>query len=173
MIKFVKKNKLQFVNGFICDKKGNVLGGFEEVARLANNIEDEVQQQAYLKAQPEAIPMPSLDGFVRESINKVSMPTVGMPETPVTDARIEEALAFAHEMQNVHDAKEINELFEKCEALYKFVNADVVPIDTDPASEDLGLNLFDTPTLGNPLDWDDAFITKILLALKGYVSKED
>ena len=41
----------------------------------------------YLDKQPEAQPMPSLDGFERKSLLKSNRKYVGMPDTPMIDKR--------------------------------------------------------------------------------------
>lgn len=175
MIKFVKKNKLQYRNGLIVDKKGRVVALDDAIVDQLNMLETKVQQHAYIKAQPEATPVPSLDGFKRESIHDNSGIEVAAIDTPIMDKRIEEGLAFAKEAERTYKADEANRIINQhLKSLVEFVINDEVLVDCDAGYA----HEIDTPTLGNPLELTDGDIVSAVLFTLGVdadltESKED
>lgn len=159
-IKYMNKKNMQFIDGFICNKKGHVLGIDPKVAELANVLETMVQEKLYLSEQPEAQPMPSLDGFNRRHMHKVMLPQIEPAETPVTDKRVAEAMAFVHEAEDKHTADKVNDMVKEFALLFDFASSDKIWVDTAVLEE----YEFDTPELGNPLDYDaDHLLGAIML----------
>ena len=143
MAKLIKKSKCKFEAGYIV-RKSETVGIPAVVWQQLNKLELIVQQYDYLLGQPTFREAPSLKGFERRSIFKTKRPYAEPPETPVTDRRVEEAMAFMEEVDKVNDVKEINdaidmfgELIDWC-ANDKFIEGNChKPIDT--------------PMLGDPL----------------------
>lgn len=164
MIKFVNKNKLQYKNGLLVDKKGRVVMIDETIIDQLNMLETKVQQQDYLKAQPKATPIPSLKGFERASIHDLNGFEVLPPKTPVMDKRIEEGLAFAKEAESAYTADKANDILRThLRALAEFVANDEVVVSYD---SDV-LTVIDTPTLGNPLTLTEADLIQAVLWILG------
>lgn len=154
MTKLIKKKDCKFKNCQIV--KGDELIGIPRVVWMQlNKLELMFQQYRYLGSQLPGRPGPSLDGFVRESMLDGSMPYIDMPDTPVTDARVEEAMEFMAEIDAVEATTQANQMIDRFKDLVlwckgkKFVEGDCY----DP---------IDTPALGNPLDLTPKAIAQIL-----------
>lgn len=147
MIKFVKKSKLNYVNGVLVDNKGRVVSIDDRIVHQLNLLENKIQERDYLNAQPKAQPMPSLDGFKRESIHDLDGKLL-FHETPTIDKRIDEGLAFAREANELYMVDKANKVLEDefC-ALIEFAKADKVMVDYDA---NIVIEI-DTPELGDPL----------------------
>lgn len=158
-IKYMNKKNMQFIDGFLCNKKGHVLGIDPKVAELANELDTMVQKKMYLNKQPEAQPMPSLNGFKRRHMHELALPQIEPAETPVTDKRIAEAIAFVHEMGNQRKADKVNEMVKEFAMLFDFANNNKIWMDTDVYEE----YEFDTPELGNPLDYDMELLLEAIM----------
>lgn len=168
-VKYMNKDKLQLIDGMVCNKKGEVLGIDPEIVELYNELETKVQEKHYLDKQPEAQPMPSLDGFERKhSVGNVWMPIVEVAKTPVTDKRIEEAIAFAKEMGDVHKADVANETIAKYAKLFQFVEQDKILVDTANIMNDA----FDRYVLDDPLTMTKECLTDVIMFLVDIDAKE-
>ena len=157
-MKRMKKNDLQFVDGYLCDKEGYVVAIDGDVVICANRLDTELQKKLYLDRQPKAQPMPSLDGFKREHLNEVKVPQIEVVDTPVTDKRVAEAMAFVKEMEDQNIANKVNKEAEEYAALFAFVMSDDVWVYTDVD----GTYEFDTPFLGNPLDLTQEHVLTVI-----------
>lgn len=141
--KLIKKNKCSFENGYIV-KKDKLVGIPSIVWYQLEKLEVMYQQYAYLKAQQSYTPGPSLDGFVRTRALGTKLPYAPVPDTPVMDRRVEEAMAFMDEVDAIDNAKKLNDAIENFRELIdwcaseKFVEGNRY----DP---------IDTFALGNPL----------------------
>ena len=158
-IKYMRKKNMQFIDGFICDIKGRVLGINPKIAELANELDTMVQEKLYLDKQPDAQPIPSLDGFKRRHMHEVVLPQIKLAETPVTDKRVAEAMAFVHEVEDQHKADEVNDMVKEFAMLFDFATSDKVWVDTDVLEE----YEFDTPELGNPLDYNAELLLEAIM----------
>ena len=158
-IKYMNKKNMQLIDGFLCNKKGHVLGINPKVAELANALDTMVQKKLYLDKQPDAQPMPSLDGFKRRHMHELVLPQIKPAETPVTDKRVAEAMAFVHEVEDQHTAGKVNEMVKEFAMLFDFANNDKIWVDTDVFEE----YEFDTPELGNPLDYDAELLLEAIM----------
>lgn len=143
MAKLIKKNKCTFEAGHIV-KKNEIVGIPYKVWAQLNKLELIVQQYDYLKSQPKYSAGPSLNGFERKSALKESRPYIGVPETPVTDKRVKEALEFMAEVDSVNNADEVNQKIDEYGALIDWLAADKF-VEGDC------FNAIDTPSLGDPL----------------------
>ena len=163
-VKYMKKSKLQVIDGMICNKKGEVLGINPEYAELFNELETKIQEKHYLDAQPEATPMPSLDGFVRKHAHgNIELPLIQVAETPTIDKRIEEAMAFAEEMEDVHTAEQANKLYMDYALLFDFVENEKILVNT----EAIVPYEIDTPEIGNVLELDKDKLATLIGYLAG------
>ena len=121
-LKMIKKDKCKFDNGLIV-KGSKIVGLPADVALQLQKFELMIQQYEYLASQPAPQPMPSLDGF--EFDDGLSKPKhFGQPETPTMDARVEEAMAFCAEVEEVDQVIETNRMIDRFEALINWCNAD-------------------------------------------------
>ena len=144
MAKLIKKSKCKFEAGHIVCKN-KLVGIPNTVWYQLNKLELIAQQFDYLVMQPKYQAGPSLEGFERKSALTSKRPYVSEPDTPVTDKRVKEAMAFMDEMDSMNDVKEINDAIDEYGVLIdwlasdKFIAGDCYkPIDT--------------PLLGSPLD---------------------
>lgn len=172
-VKYMKKSKLQVIDGMICNKKGEVLGINPKYAKMFNELETKLQEKLYLEGQPEATPMPSLDGFKRKhDTGVIEIPEIEVTETPTIDKRIEEALAFAEEMQDVFDAKKANDMYKEYALLFEFVENDKLLVNTKLINS----YKIDTPMIGNVLTLGKDKLADIIGYIAGvceFDAKED
>ena len=154
MAKLIKKSKCEFINGHIV-KKNELIGIPSNVWLQLNKLEVMVQQHGYIIAQDAYCPGPSLDGFVRRSALKGNRPYLEAPETPVTDKRVTEAMAFMKEVDAVNDVHLINETIDRFGELIDW-------LDADKFVEGTCTHPIDTPELGNPLELRGEDIAKVI-----------
>lgn len=157
MSKLIKKSKCSFEAGHIV-KKNELIGIPPVVHMQMYKLELMVQQAEYLKAQPNGCASPSLEGFVRKTTLAAERPYVEMPDTPVTDKRVAEAMEFMAEADAVNDTHVINKTIDDFGALIDWCAADkfvegvcVLPIDL--------------PELGNPLELTPDKVVKFITDL--------
>lgn len=157
MTKLIKKKDCKFKHCQIV--KGDELIGIPANVWLQmNKLETMYQQFCYLQAQPKHQAGPSLEGFVRKSMIEDNMPYIKAPETPVTDARVEEAMAFMAEVDAVSSVAEANGMLDRLKDL-------VLWCDNKKFVEGNCLEPIDTPYLGNPLELKGKHIAKLLKAM--------
>lgn len=143
-MKMYKKSDLTINNGLLVSKDGDIVLPDINIVTQANELETVLQQSEYIAAQPEATPMPSLDGFKRISIkdSKVKFTTA----TPLLDSKQAEAMAIMDELDDVMLADKANEMLSMYGELIDFVDSDFVVDCGDQ------LYRFDTPLLGSVLE---------------------
>lgn len=146
MAKIIKKSELTFVDGMLV-KGDDVICIDPVIIHQANRLETLAQKTAYLMAQPDYSPVPSLDGFEREyaADQRIGKFVV---ETPTLDAKAKEAMAIMDELDDATVAQQANSLLENYRELYEFASCDYVIGSTDSVNA----IKFDLPTIGNPLD---------------------
>lgn len=144
MTKMIKKSKCEFVGGYIV-KKGEVIGLPRTVWLQLRKLETMVQQYMYLKGQPAYCSGPSLEGFEFRTSLMGDLPYVDMPETPVTDRRVEEALKFMEEADEIEAAVETNKMIDRFAALIDWCASD--RFVEGPCVEPI-----ESAEIGNPLD---------------------
>lgn len=143
MAKLIKKSKCKFEAGHIV-KKDKIVGIPTRVWLQLNKLEVMLQQYKYLKDQPAYNAGPTLEGFERISVMDINRPYVDLPDTPIMDKKVEEAMAFMVEADKVSNAAEINSAIDNFGALIDWCTADKF-IEGDYFGE------IDTFMLGNPL----------------------
>lgn len=144
-MKMYKKSDLTLTNGLLVSKDGDIILPSISIVDQANRLETLAQQSAYLMTQPEAMPMPSLDGFKRVSI-KDNDGVKFTATTPLMDKKAEEAMAIMDELDDLATVKQANNMLHDFAALLEFAGNDFV---VDCGSE---LYCFDTPMIGSVLD---------------------
>ena len=166
MTKLIKKKDCKFKWHRIV-KDDELIGIPSIVWMQLNKLEVMCQQWCYLKGQPAYQAAPSLDGWVRESDIDKQLPYIDMPDTPVGDARVAEAMAFMFEVDRCADVAKVNEMVDRFSALImwckskKFIEGDC----TKP---------IDTPRLGNPLELTpEAIVEKLSLIVQTPIVFED
>lgn len=142
MAKMYSKIDLTFSNGYVIDDDHNVVCLPDKVAEQLNELEEIFQKAEYLKTQDPASPMPSLDGFERESIRQT---IVIEASTPTLDAKVEEGMKIRDELRKMSNADTMNETISKYQEVFHFVQDDTF-VEGDKAV------FIDTPKLGNPLN---------------------
>lgn len=159
MPKLIKKSKCSFENGHVI-KKNKVIGIPTAVYLQLNKLEVMIQQWRYLSIQDSYRPGPSLEGWERKSALVADRPYVDIPNTPVTDKRMEEAIAFMAEADAVSTAHDINKMIDNFGELIdwcandKFIEGDCI-------------NSIDLYELGNPLKLTPDNISLILATIAG------
>ena len=152
--KIIKKKDLKFEQGY-CVKGSKIIGLPTQVALQLDRLELMVQQFLYLKGQKPYQAGPSLDGFERESAFDHPVVELRMPDTPVTDARVEEAVKFMEEVNAVSAVNEVNNQLARFSDLVNWC-------DDKKFVEGDWTRRIDTPMIGNPLKLKPRYIVGIL-----------
>lgn len=153
MAKMYVKSELKFDSGYVLTMDDEVVALPPKVAEQLNEMETEIQKVAYLKAQPEAQPMPSLDGFERESIVKHAHVEV---ETKYLDREKRRSMGLLNDLRNMAAADEANEKLAKYDEAIRFLREDKFVEGTE-------VIMIDTPTIGNILTADFDKVIDLLL----------
>lgn len=155
-MKLYKKSNLKCKNGYLVTDKKKVIGIDPSVVYQANALETMAQKVAWLEAQPKPCDGPDWSKFDRvHSGHKVKLHT----KTPILDKKIEESLALAKEIDHYTYTEEAEAIIgNKFNDLVQFVSSNKVM-----NSSQYPLQKFDTPTLGNPLDWDLETIIRVVI----------
>lgn len=156
MAKMYVKSSLRFENGYVLNVDDEVVALPYRVAEQLNQMETEIQQIAYLKEQPEAQPMPSLDGFERESIVKHAHVTV---ETKHLDREMRRCTGLLNDLRKMADAEEANTKLAKYDRAIRFLHEDKFVEGTEVV-------MIDTPTIGDPLTATSDDVIDMLLGEK-------
>lgn len=160
-MKMYKKSELTLVDGMLVAADGDIVQPDIEVVVQANSLETLKQKTAFLAAQPEATPMPSLDGFERKSIGDGDIKLSA--HTPTLDKQAEEAVAMMDELDDMVTVSHANAMIEDYSKLLAFAKADYV---IDCGSQGL-IHLFDTPTLGSVLDLTQDAVLDVIFSACG------
>lgn len=143
-MKMYKKSDLSLVNGLLVTESGDIVMPDRRIVDQANQLETIIQQTLYLEDQPQATPMPSLDGFKRESVNDHEQEFTA--STPLLDAKAAEAMGIMDEIDDISIVNKANQMMLEFGQLVDFVSNDYV-ID---CGGDMALQ-FDTPRMGDVL----------------------
>lgn len=157
-MKLINKSELHIEDGYILDKHDNVLSIEDNIVCLFNDLDTELQKAMYLEAQPKATPMPTLDGFERES--ELSSPIEFSVATPVLDNKIQEAMDLMKELDKCKTGKEIQEAIDFYKPIIDFADKEKVLVYDDGEAEQV-----DTPFLkeyGGILKMTPADIFKVI-----------
>lgn len=168
-MKLYKKSDLTLdASGLLVSKDGDIILPDIRIVDQANELDTMIQQHEYLAAQPEATPMPSLDGFQRMSIKDKSRGWFEV-KTPLLDAEFDKAMAIMDEIDGQVKASAANQMLDKFAALIEFVDSDSV-IDCGDQ-----LYCFDTPMIGSVLELTKEEILEIIAVIAdfdGIVNKD-
>lgn len=145
-MKLYKKSDLTFKNGMLVDGEGNVVAPIPAIAKMANELETCLQKAEYAKGMPEVAEAPA--PFHRKSIGDELPVKEFTCETPLMDKRVEDTLALMDEIDTASTCDKINEVMRTRYAELLQWAADDAVVGTEGT-----LVLFDTPTMGNPLEW--------------------
>lgn len=159
-MKMYKKSDLTLTNGLLVSKDGDIILPSISIVDQANRLETMAQQSAYLMTQPEATPMPSLDGFKRVSI-KDNDGVKFTATTPLMDQKAAEAMAIMDELDDLATVKQANNMLHEFAALLEFAGNDFV---VDCGNE---LYCFDTPMIGSVLDLTKDDIVNVVASICG------
>lgn len=160
MAKIIKKSEITFVDGMLV-KDDDVICIEPNIIHQANMLETLAQKTAYLAAQPDYSPAPSLDGFEREyASDKLCQFTAS---TPILDAKVKEAMDIMDELDDVTTANQANSMLDNYRELYEFCSVDYVVGSLDKVN----VIQFDLPILGNPLNLTTDDIENVIAAACG------
>lgn len=158
-MKMYKKSELNLNNGLLVSKDGDIVMPDICIVNQANYLETLLQETEYLAKQPEATPMPSLDGFKRTSIKDSKVKFTAT--TPLMDMKQHEAMAIMDELDDMLLAERANNMLDDFKDLIDFVDNDFV---VDCGSD---LYYFDTPMLGSVLELDKEGIVDVIAHVCG------
>ena len=162
-MKMYKKSNLSLTNGMLVSISGDIIVPDIRVVKQANALETIAQKARYLAAQPEATPMPSLDGFKRESIKDELIKDVKFEaKTPALDFEAAKAMALMDELDDVETVSKANAMLDKFTELLAFAKNDFV---IDCGGNDV--IPFDTPTLGSILQLTQQDIVDVVAMASG------
>lgn len=168
-MKMYKKSNLSLTNGMLVSISGDIIVPDIRVVRQANALETIAQKARYLAAQPEATPMPSLDGFKRESIKDELIKDIKFEaKTPALDFKAAEAMALMSELDDVETTNKANAMLDKFTELLAFAKNDFV---IDCGGNDV--IPFDTPTLGSILQLTQQDIVDVVAMASGLEETKD
>lgn len=139
-MKLVSKSELHIEDGYILDKKDNVLAIDDNIVRLFNELDSELQKALYLQSQPKATPMPTLDGFEEES--ELSSPIEFHVSTPVLDNRIQESMALMDELDKLKHGKAIEKDLDHYRPIINWADKDKILVVANTYGVDI---VVDTP----------------------------
>lgn len=164
--RFYTKKQLTIINGVLCGPDHEVVQPDQEIIRQANALETLKQKVEYLAKQPEATPMPSLDGFERKSEMDSVVPEFEV-STPIMDFKAHESMLLMNELDEQRTAVEANAMLACFAKLLEFVKSEYVL--------DLGYPCprIDTPTLGSILELTDHDVVNVVAEANGLVSDDD
>ena len=161
MAKMYSKGDLEFRNGFVVSRDGDVVCLPDGVARQWNRLEVMVQKSAYLKAQPDEQKAPSLDGFEFES--QFGLPSVEVG-TPVLDGMVKKGMKLREEMARCDMASSVNKTVEAFKELMLWLGEDEFVEGTEHVR-------IDSVNLGDPLEATQAEALGILKQIAGLEDK--
>ena len=160
MAKFINKSDCVWDNGYVVNGDEIVNIPFA-VAMQARALDIMLQQYRHLKKQPTYVPAPSLDDFKAQHIYDGNRPYLEMPDTPVTDKRVAESMAFLDECHREATVKEVNAAIDKFGLLVDWLDSDKILVDDTATCS----NRFDTPALGDMLELSSEDVVSILLTI--------
>ena len=164
-MKMYKKSNLSLINGMLVSESGDIVMPDRRIVDQANKLETIIQQTFYLEDQPQAMPMPSLKGFKRESINDIENHFIAT--TPLLDDKIAEAMNLMDEIDDINIVNKANQMMADFGMLVDFVSNDYV-ID---CGGDMALQ-FDTPRMGDVLKLTKEDITVFIAHICGLCDED-
>lgn len=153
-MKLYKKEDLQFVDGYLVDKEGNVVAPDDDVIPLFNQLEEMKQEIAWRLANPEP-KAAEVAPFKFES----ARPTVGFHaevDTPLLDRKVAEGVQLYEEVVRANKVEDVERLIDRFMPV-------LVWADSDEFFGHAAVTWrFDTKTIGNPLEADAGELVAII-----------
>ena len=146
-MKFMKKEKLTYKNGYLINEKGKIVMPDYDVVYQFNNLEEEFQKAMYLKAQPEAVAAPSMEGWEKVSEHDVDVEDMFFAKTPTLDKKIEESIALMDDIDVANKVDKLRAISAGYPKVIEFINSKEIIVYEDNEYQ------FDMATLGNPLEF--------------------
>ena len=160
-MKFMKKEKLVYKNGYLINQKGKIVMPDYDVVYQFNDLEEEFQKALYLKAQPKAVAAPSMEGWEKISEHDVDVEDMFFAETPTLDKKIEESIALMDDIDAANKVDKLQAIAAEYPKVIEFINSKEIIV-----YEDCGY-LFDMATLGNPLEFTVEKFRKVVSVIGG------
>lgn len=154
-MKFYKKSKLKYVDGYLTTKKGKIVMIDNEIIDLANELEERYQRALWEIVHPEPEIDTNAPEFKRLSERKPNKTTL---ETPYLDEKTEQTMKIMEEIDALSKVHELNNDLLGMKPLLDFVKSDKV-IECESGT----LHRFDLPILGDPLKLSAEDIVKFEL----------
>lgn len=160
-MKFMKKDKLVYKNGYLINKNGKILMPSYDVVYQFNNLEEEFQRALYLKAQPKAVAAPSMEGWEKVSEHDVDVEDMFFAETPTLDKKIEESIALMDDIDAANKVDKLRAISARHPKVIEFINSKEIIVYEDNEYQ------FDLAMLGNPLEFTVEKFRKVVSVIGG------
>lgn len=160
-MKFMKKEKLTYKNGYLINEKGKIVMPDYDVVYQFNNLEEEFQKAMYLKAQPKAVAAPSMEGWEKVSEHEVDVEDMFFAETPTLDKKIEESIALMDDIDVANKVDKLRAISAGYPKVIEFINSREIIVYEDNEYR------FDMATLGNPLEFTVEKFRKVVSIIGG------
>ena len=160
-MKFMKKEKLTYKNGYLINEKGKVVMPDYDVVYQFNNLEVEFQRALYLKAQPKAVAAPSMEGWKKVSEHDVDVEDMFFAETPTLDKKIEESIALMDDIDAANKVDKLRAISAGYPKVIEFINSKEIIVYEDNEYR------FDLATLGNPLEFTVEKFRRVVSVIGG------
>lgn len=160
-MKFMKKDKLVYKNGYLMNEKGKIVMPDYDVMYQFNNLEEEFQRALYLKAQPKAVAAPSMEGWKKVSEHDVDVEDMFFAETPTLDKKIEESIALMDDIDAANKVDKLQAIAAEYPKVIEFINSkEIIVYDGNEYQ-------FDMATLGNPLEFTVEKFRRVVSVIGG------
>ena len=160
-MKFMKKEKLTYKNGYLINEKGKIVMPDYDVVYQFNNLEEEFQRAMYLKAQPKAVAAPSMEGWEKVSEHDVDVEDMFFAKTPTLDKKIEESIALMDDIDAANKVDKLRAISAGYPKVIEFINSEEIIVYEDNEYR------FDMATLGNPLEFTVEKFRKVVSVIGG------
>ena len=160
-MKFMKKEKLTYKNGYLINGKGKTVMPDYDVVYQFNNLEEEFQRALYLKAQPKAVAAPSMEGWEKVSEHDVDVEDMFFAKTPTLDKKIEESIALMDDIDAANKVDKLRAISAGYPKVIEFINSKEIIVCDDNEYR------FDLATLGNPLEFTVEKFRKVVSVIGG------
>ena len=160
-MKFMKKEKLTYKNGYLINEKGKIVMPDYDVVYQFNSLEVEFQRAMYLKAQPKAVAAPSMEGWEKVSEHDVDVEDMFFAKTPTLDKKIEESIALMDDIDAANKVDKLRAISAGYPKVIEFINSKEIIVPDDNEYR------FDLATLGNPLEFTAEKFRRVVSVIGG------
>lgn len=160
-MKFMKKEKLAYKNGYLINEKGKIVMPDCDVVYQFNNLEWEFQRALYLKAQHKAVAALSMEGWEKVSEHDVDVEDMFFAETPTLDKKIEESIALMDDIDAANKVDKLRAISARYPRVIEFINSKEIIVYDDNEYR------FDLATLGNPLEFTIEKFRRVVSVIGG------